>query len=108
MEDGEIEEGPVTVVDDDQQDHAQSADLRKLEESPYELLQNSKASLESIVAEMLSIKREGKPKSQLRELATQMLLNFVTLRQVHLLFPLSASIPLCILTLHGIMNYIIN
>lgn len=87
MEDGEIEEGPVSVAEEDQQ-YGQSEEQRKLEESPYEMLQNSKASVEKIVAEMLSLKREGKPKSQLRELVTQMFLNFVTLRQVPILFVL--------------------
>ncbi|KAJ7958163.1 THO complex, subunit [Quillaja saponaria] len=76
MEDGEIAEAPVSVVDEDE------ADL-KLEKSPYEMLQESKVSVEKIVAEMLSIKKEGYPKSQLRELVTQMFLNFVILRQAN-------------------------
>ncbi|KAI4316697.1 hypothetical protein L6164_024652 [Bauhinia variegata] len=82
MEDGEIEEGPVAVVEDDEED-PHSEEQCKLEESPFEMLQNSKASVEKIVAEMLSIKSEGKPKSQLREHVTQMFLNFVTLRQAN-------------------------
>ncbi|XP_028783942.1 THO complex subunit 5A [Neltuma alba] len=82
MEDGEIEEAPVPVEGEDQRD-GHSAEECKLEESPYEMLQNSKASVEKIVGEMLSLKREGKPKSQLRELVTQMFLNFVTLRQAN-------------------------
>ncbi|KAI9118210.1 hypothetical protein K1719_010542 [Acacia pycnantha] len=56
-------------------------DEDRLEESPYEILQNCKASADNIVAEMLSVKKEGMPKSQLRELVTQMFLNFITLRQ---------------------------
>lgn len=48
----------------------------------YDMLQQSKASAEEIVAKMLAIKKEAQPKSQLRELVTQILLNFVSLRQV--------------------------
>ncbi|GFY86857.1 THO complex, subunit 5s [Actinidia rufa] len=47
-----------------------------------ELKPRRRDSAEDIVAQMLSIKREGKPKSELRELVTHMFLNFVTLRQV--------------------------
>ncbi|KAK6130876.1 hypothetical protein DH2020_035394 [Rehmannia glutinosa] len=46
----------------------------------YDMLRQSKASAEEIVAKMLAIKKEAQPKSQLRELVTQTLLNFVTLR----------------------------
>ncbi|KAG8377602.1 hypothetical protein BUALT_Bualt08G0050100 [Buddleja alternifolia] len=49
----------------------------------YDMLQQSKASAEEIVAKMLAIKKEAEPKSQLRELVTQILLNFVTLRQAN-------------------------
>ena len=48
----------------------------------YELLHKSKASVEEIVAQMLSIKKDSQPKSQLRELVTRIFLNFVALRQV--------------------------
>nr|GLL37287.1 THO complex subunit 5B-like [Ipomoea trifida] len=53
---------------------------RKPEKSPYEVLRQSKA---SVVSKMLSLKKEGKQKSELRELATQIFLNFVTLRQAN-------------------------
>lgn len=86
MEDGEIEEGSVHAVDEDDQGFAHSSEHRKAEGSPYEMLQNSKASVETIVAEILSIKKDGKPKRLLRELVTQMFLHFVTLRQVPYLF----------------------
>nr|GMD48157.1 tho complex subunit 5B [Ipomoea batatas]GME10993.1 tho complex subunit 5B [Ipomoea batatas] len=46
---------------------------RKPEKSPYEVLRQSKA---SVVSKMLSLKKEGKQKSELRELATQIFLNF--------------------------------
>lgn len=84
MEDGEIEEGPVSVAEEDEQGFAPpSSEEHKLEEeSPYEILHNSKASVENIVAQMLSIKKEGKPKQLLRDLVTQMFLHFITLRQV--------------------------
>lgn len=55
----------------------------KPEKSPYEVLQQSKASVEEIVTKMLSIKKESTPKSELRELVTQILINFVSLRQVN-------------------------
>ncbi|KAL0360837.1 UNVERIFIED_CONTAM: THO complex subunitB [Sesamum radiatum] len=49
----------------------------------YDMLRSSKASAEEIVAKMLAIKKESQPKSQLRELVTRILLNFVTLRQAN-------------------------
>ncbi|XP_057974037.1 THO complex subunit 5A isoform X2 [Malania oleifera] len=55
----------------------------KTEKSAYEQLQHSRTSIEDIVAEMLSIKKEGKPKSELRELVTQMFIHFVILRQTN-------------------------
>uniref|UniRef100_A0A5B6YU10 Putative THO complex subunit 5B-like isoform X1 n=1 Tax=Davidia involucrata TaxID=16924 RepID=A0A5B6YU10_DAVIN len=55
----------------------------KMGESAYDELQQSKTSVEEIVAKMLSIKKEGKPKSELREFVTQMFLNFVNLRQAN-------------------------
>lgn len=84
MEDGEVEEG-MLIEDDD----AQSEVEPREQKSPYELLQESKASVEDIVAKMLSIKKEAKSKSKsksksdLRELVTQMFLHFVTLRQAN-------------------------
>ncbi|KAL9248789.1 THO complex subunit 5B-like protein [Drosera capensis] len=51
--------------------------------SPYDVLKDSKASMEEIVAQMLSIKRGQNPKSQLRELLTQSLLHFFALRQAN-------------------------
>lgn len=57
------------------------------EKSPMELLQESKASVEAIIARMLSIKKQGNPKSENRELLTQMFLNFINLRQVPTLNP---------------------
>lgn len=74
MEDGEIVEGVGM------EDEAQLPP--KIEKSPYQMLQESKASVEEIVANILSIKKQSSPKSQLRELVTQMFLHFVTLRQV--------------------------
>lgn len=76
MEDDEIEEG--MLVEEDVQTEVQG----KIEKSACEMLQESKASVEEIVVKMLSIKREGKPKSELRELVAQMFIHFVTLRQV--------------------------
>ena len=88
MEDGEIEEGSIGGVEEEEQ----SPEPHKSEESPYEMLRNSKASVESIVADMLSIKKEGKPKQLLRDLVTQMFLHFITLRQVlYSILPLSFS-----------------
>ncbi|CAH2035784.1 unnamed protein product [Thlaspi arvense] len=53
------------------------------EKSPIKLLQETKASVEGVVARMLSIKKEGNPKSENRELLTQMFLNFINLRQAN-------------------------
>ncbi|XP_062076871.1 THO complex subunit 5B [Humulus lupulus] len=77
MEDGEVEEG--MLVEEDVHTEAE----RKVEKSPYELLQESKASVEDIITKMLSIKKEGKPKPELKELVTQMFIHFVTLRQAN-------------------------
>ncbi|KAK7351642.1 hypothetical protein VNO77_11235 [Canavalia gladiata] len=83
MEDGEIEEGSMGGVEEEEQGIAHTSEQRKQEESPYEILHNSKASVENIVAQMLSIKKEGKPKQFLRDLVTQMFLHFITLRQAN-------------------------
>ncbi|XP_023728481.1 THO complex subunit 5A [Lactuca sativa] len=61
---------------------------RKIDTSAYDLLQTTKTSVEDIVAQMLFIKKEGgggsdSTKSQLPELVTQMLLNFVNLRKAN-------------------------
>lgn len=80
MEDDEIEEG--MVIEDDEQ---VAPPPPKIEKSAYDMLRDSKASVEKIVAKMLAMKKEGKPKSELKEILTQMFLNFVNLRQVALL-----------------------
>jgi THO complex subunit 5 len=88
MEDGEIEEGSIPMAEEEQQQQQQSfhphssEDNQSEEESPYETLHNSKSSIESIISDILSIKREAKPKQLLRDLVTQMFLHFITLRQV--------------------------
>ncbi|CAH8348594.1 unnamed protein product [Eruca vesicaria subsp. sativa] len=51
--------------------------------APVELLRESKSSIEEIIARMLSIKKQGDPKSENRELLTQMFLNFINLRQAN-------------------------
>jgi THO complex subunit 5 len=89
MEDGEIEEGSIPMAEEEEQQQQQqsfhphsSEDNQSEEESPYETLHNSKSSIESIISDILSIKREAKPKQLLRDLVTQMFLHFITLRQV--------------------------
>ncbi|KAL5844856.1 hypothetical protein ACOSQ3_010920 [Xanthoceras sorbifolium] len=83
MEDGEIEEEGM-VIDGNGGGDAQLTDSPvKMEKLAYEMLRESKSSIEEIVAEMLAIKKENKPKSQLRELVTQMIIHFVTLRQAN-------------------------
>lgn len=84
----EEEEGAMVMDEGDAQRRAGS--------SAHEILQGSRASVEEIVANMLSIKTLGHPKSLLRELVTQMLLHFITLRQVpsFLLSPFSLVRPL--------------
>ena len=90
MEDREIEEG--MVVEESSQ---LPAPPRKPENSPHDMLKESKASVEEIVANILFIKKENKPKSELREHVTQMFLHFVTLRQV-----ISLSLSLAFLFIH--------
>ncbi|KAF2309809.1 hypothetical protein GH714_005221 [Hevea brasiliensis] len=77
MEDGEIVEG-VAMEED-----AQLTTQPKNGKSPYEMLREGKVSVEEIVAQILTIKKENKPKSELRELVTQIFLHFVTLRQAN-------------------------
>ncbi|KAL4334587.1 hypothetical protein GQ457_07G025480 [Hibiscus cannabinus] len=78
MEDGEIEEEmPVEMRSQS------SAPSRKPEKSPYDTLKETKASVEEVVAKILSVKKDNKPKSELREHVTQMFLHFVNLRQVN-------------------------
>lgn len=60
----------------------------KIDLAAYDKLQESRTSVEEIINKMLSVKKEGLPKSQLREHVTQMFLNFVSLRQV-----ISLSLP---------------
>ena len=68
MEDGEIEEGMVV----EESSHL-PAPPHKPDKSPYDMLKESKASVEEIVAKILSIKKENKQKSELREHVTQLL-----------------------------------
>lgn len=97
MEDGEIEEEGMVIDGDGGGDVPLTNSPSKIQKSAYEMLKDSKSSIEEIVAEMLTVKKEKKPKSQLRELVTQMFIHFVTLRQVT-----SPSLPLgfCILFIH--------
>ncbi|CAL1410759.1 unnamed protein product [Linum trigynum] len=74
MEDGEIVE--AVAMDEDSQ-------LLKNGKSAYDRLRESKASVEEIVSQILSVKKDGNSKSQLRELVTQTFLHFITLRQAN-------------------------
>ncbi|KAJ4841539.1 THO complex subunit 5B [Turnera subulata] len=78
MEDGEIVEG-VAMEEDAAQPPPQPA------KSPYEVLRETKSSVEEIVSQILSMKKESVSKSrpQLRELVAQMFLHFVSLRQAN-------------------------
>uniref|UniRef100_A0A1D1XZS6 THO complex subunit 5 n=2 Tax=Anthurium amnicola TaxID=1678845 RepID=A0A1D1XZS6_9ARAE len=51
--------------------------------TPHDVLEESRAAMEELAAKMLFVKKEGRPKSELRELITQMSLIFITLRQVN-------------------------
>lgn len=82
MEDGEIEEEGMVVDVDGGGDAPLTNSPSKTQISAYEMLRDTKSSIEEIVSEMITIKSESKPKSQLRELVAQMFINFVTLRQV--------------------------
>ncbi|XP_065881136.1 THO complex subunit 5B-like [Euphorbia lathyris] len=77
MEDGEIVEAVAM------EEEAQLPMQSKNGKSPYEMLRESKTSVEEIAAQILSIKKDNKPKSELRELVAQMFLNFVNLRQAN-------------------------
>ncbi|PKU79903.1 hypothetical protein MA16_Dca012091 [Dendrobium catenatum] len=48
-----------------------------------EALDETRRALEEIAAKILFVKKEGKPKSELRELSTQMSILFITLRQLN-------------------------
>ncbi|KAH1119921.1 hypothetical protein GLYMA_17G241800v4 [Glycine max] len=91
MEDGDTTEEavvvPVSNGDEQSFSHSSSRQRDSEEESPHETLRNTKASIENIVAEILSLKNQAKPKPlltlRLRELLTQTFLHFVTLRQAN-------------------------
>ncbi|CAM0943905.1 unnamed protein product [Alopecurus aequalis] len=51
--------------------------------SPHDLLAATRASVEEVAARILAIKKDGAPKSDLRELSAQMSLLLITLRQVN-------------------------
>lgn len=76
--DEEIEEG--MLIEDETEPLPPDSETGKI--SPFEMLRESKSCVEDIVTKMLSIKKHGESKTQLRELVTQMFLHFVTLRQV--------------------------
>ncbi|KAA8528530.1 hypothetical protein F0562_035885 [Nyssa sinensis] len=73
----------VTMEDHGETEGSKLAPQPKTKTSAYDELQQSKTSVEEIVAKMLAIKKEGKSKSELRDPVTQMFLNFVTLRQAN-------------------------
>lgn len=50
--------------------------------SPYDLLAETRTSIEKVAARILAIKRDGAPKSELRDHVTQMSLLLIKLRQV--------------------------
>ncbi|KAI9201054.1 hypothetical protein LWI28_017399 [Acer negundo] len=83
MEDGEIEEEGMVIDGNGGGDSMLTDSPSKTEKLAYEMLRESKSSIEEIVAEMLAIKKENKSKSQLREFVAQMFINFVTLRQAN-------------------------
>ncbi|CAL9242278.1 unnamed protein product [Arabidopsis halleri] len=85
MEDGEIEEGMVTADEFPTPEVTTETTQPPREpcKSPLELLRESKTSVEEIVTKMLSMKKQGNQKSEIRELLTQMFLNFVNLRQAN-------------------------
>lgn len=56
---------------------------KEKEKTWYEKLEETRMAMEEIVAKMLFIKKEAKPKSELRELFTQASLLFVQLRQIN-------------------------
>ncbi|KAK4763363.1 hypothetical protein SAY86_009131 [Trapa natans] len=81
--DDEIEEGMVVDEEPNSLPNYRLAERRATGKSPYEMLRASKISVEDIVAKILAIKRQDLPGTHLRELATQVFLHFITLRQVN-------------------------
>ncbi|KAF2595437.1 hypothetical protein F2Q70_00042401 [Brassica cretica] len=78
------------------------------ERSPLELLRESRSSIEEIISRMLSIKKQGDPKSENRELVTQMFLNFINLRQLCLCPSATARLAtdekLCASEIYGVAD----
>ncbi|KAM7272257.1 hypothetical protein ACFE04_026920 [Oxalis oulophora] len=63
---------------------AEATDLTNKQKSPYELLKDSKSSIQDMVAQILHIKKnESAPKSQTREYFTQIFLHLINLRQAN-------------------------
>lgn len=54
----------------------------KTKRTAHELLEDTRTAMEEIAAKMLFMKKEARPKSDLKELITNMSLLFIALRQV--------------------------
>ena len=54
----------------------------KPKRAAHDVLEDTRTAMEEIAAKMLFIKKEARPKSDLKELITNMSLLFITLRQV--------------------------
>ncbi|CAN8270712.1 unnamed protein product [Cochlearia groenlandica] len=91
MEDGEIEEGIATTAEETPSPELATESTQppppreSASKSPLDLLRESKTSVEEIISKMLSVKNESNHnnKPQIRELLTQMFINFVNLRQAN-------------------------
>ncbi|XP_031492285.1 THO complex subunit 5A [Nymphaea colorata] len=73
-----MEEGEVVAMAEEEK--GEEEDNKK---SAYDLLEEARTSMEEIVARMLFIKKEGRSKTELRELVTQISLLFINLRQAN-------------------------
>ncbi|TVU28635.1 hypothetical protein EJB05_20159 [Eragrostis curvula] len=73
---------PAEAMDVEAPARPPAASATKLH-SPHDLLAETRTSIEKVAARMLAVKRDGAPKSELRELVTQMSLLLITLRQVN-------------------------
>jgi THO complex subunit 5 len=78
----EVEAPPPETKSEPEKMHSVQSTANPEPRNPYSLLEATRTAMEEIAARMLSAKKEGRPKSELRELITRMSLLFISLRKV--------------------------
>jgi THO complex subunit 5 len=78
----EVEAPPPETKSEPEKMHSVETTANLKPGNPYSLLEETRTAMEEIASRMLSAKKDGRPKSELRELVTQMSLLFISLRQV--------------------------